>query len=238
MTKTFLHARWRNLIMANYPVPPEVLLPYLPAGTQLDDWQGKHYVSLVGFMFTDTRVLGVRIPFHIHFEEVNLRFYVKYKDGEQWKRGVVFISEIVPKPAIAFVANTLFNECYRTCRMRHTEVHRADRLAVSYAWRYKGSTYCMAVEAAAQPVAIAGGSAEDFFTEHYWGYSDAGRGRTTEYAVAHPVWRVHPIHHYKVEADFAHLYGASFAMLNGVEPDSVLLAEGSAVQVGDKRKLP
>src|SRR3989344_5216660 len=110
----FLKAEWNNLIMANYEVPQEILLPYLPKYTELDLFEGKCYVSLVGFLFENTKMLGMKIPFHINFEEINLRFYVKYKSGKEWRRGVVFIKEIVSKPAITFVANTLYNEKYVT----------------------------------------------------------------------------------------------------------------------------
>ena len=107
MAATFLTANWKDLVMANYIIDPTILEPFVPIRTELDSFNGQVYVSLVGFMFTDTRLLGWRIPFHVHFEEVNLRFYVRHKDAGQWKRGTVFIKEIVPKPAISFVANTI-----------------------------------------------------------------------------------------------------------------------------------
>ena len=105
---TFLNAAWRKLAFANYPVPPEVLSSYLPAGTELDTWMGHPYVSLIGFVFQDVRLLGLRVPFHVNFEEVNLRFYVRRKVDGSWRRGVVFVKEIVPKRAITLVANTLY----------------------------------------------------------------------------------------------------------------------------------
>ena len=95
MQKTFLSAEWRNLLMANYEIDPAVLKKYLPCHTELDEFNGVHYVSLVGFLFTNTRLKGIAFPFHSTFEEVNLRFYVRYKEDNQWKRGVVFIKEIV-----------------------------------------------------------------------------------------------------------------------------------------------
>src|SRR6478736_2670783 len=108
MNSTFLTAEWRKLAIANYVVDPKLLLPYLPYKTELDTWNGKCYVSLVGFRFVNTRLKGIPIPFHIHFEEVNLRFYVRYKDESGWKRGVTFIREIVPRPALTFIANNLY----------------------------------------------------------------------------------------------------------------------------------
>jgi uncharacterized protein len=90
-TKPFLSAEWRNLIMINYEVNEEILLPYLPAKTELDSFNNKFYVSLVAFHFLDTKVKGISLPFHRNFEEINLRFYVKYKEGNEYKRGVVSI---------------------------------------------------------------------------------------------------------------------------------------------------
>ncbi len=117
---SFLTAEWRKLAFANYEVSPDMLLPYLPYGTELDLWKDRCYVSLIGFMFQETRLKGIKIPFHVNFEEVNLRFYVKRWSGKEWRRGVVFIKEIVPKPAIAFVANTLYNENYQSLPMKHS----------------------------------------------------------------------------------------------------------------------
>ena len=53
--------------MANYEIDPALLEPFLPFKTQLDSFEGKYYVSLVGFMFQNVRVLNVSIPFHSYF---------------------------------------------------------------------------------------------------------------------------------------------------------------------------
>ncbi|HXO77685.1 MAG TPA: DUF2071 domain-containing protein, partial [Puia sp.] len=90
-TTLFLTAEWRKLIMANYPVDPADLTSLLPVRTELDRWDGEVYVSLVGFQFREVRIRGLPIPFHTRFPEVNLRFYIRFKEGETWKRGVVFV---------------------------------------------------------------------------------------------------------------------------------------------------
>ena len=84
----FLTADWRYLALLNYVIDPEILQPLVPAGTELDDWQGRTFVSVVGFLFLDTRVRGIAIPFHRNFEEVNLRFYVRRRAPEGWRRAV------------------------------------------------------------------------------------------------------------------------------------------------------
>jgi uncharacterized protein len=237
MEKRFLTASWNQLIMANYVVEPELLQPYLPAGTELDHWQGKCYVSLVGFLFQQTKVLGIKVPFHVNFEEVNLRFYVRHNDGGVWKRGVVFISEIVPKPAIVWVANGLFHENYRTCKMKHRNEQTPDWRYVGYQWRHQGHWNSLSVVADPVALPIPAGSEAEFITEHYWGYSKKNERHTTEYAVEHPRWNMHRVETYEIHCRFGQLYGPTFAALENRPPDSVLLAEGSTVAVGDKREL-
>ncbi len=237
MKRKFLEAEWKHLIMANYAVDPALLQPYLPAGTELDLWEGNCYVSLVGFMFQQTKVLGIKIPLHVNFEEVNLRFYVRHKHNGMWKRGVVFISEIVPKPAIAFVANTFYNEHYRTCRMKHRIEQTVDWLYVGYQWKHRGAWNSISVVADPDPLPMLAGSEEEFITEHYWGYSKTTAEKTTEYAVEHPRWKVHRVETYEVRCDFGKLYGDVFAGLTHAKPDSVLLAEGAEVVVRSKRVI-
>lgn len=234
--RTFLNAQWRKLIMANYAVDPKVLKPYVPFETELDTWNGTCYVSLVGFMFVDTRMLKLRIPFHVNFEEINLRFYVKYKDTQGYKRGVVFIKEIVPRPALTLVANMLYNENYETMKTRHYWVKSDDSLRVEYGWR-KEEWNSLKVTADINPVDIAEGSEEEFITEHFWGYTRINDRMTSEYEVAHPRWQIYPVKEYGIDVDFGKVYGSNFAFLSGAEPISVYLAEGSEIIVKQGRKL-
>ncbi len=236
MGKTFLAAEWKNLIMANYAVEAEVLKPFLPCKTELDLFNGKVFVSVVGFLFANTKVMGFRVPFHINFEEVNLRFYVKHQDKGEEKRGVVFIKEIVPKAAISFIANTLYREKY--CRMpMSSSCKQTTELEVSYKWKFNNKWN--SIEAVADPVAvpIAAGSEEEFIAEHYYGYSKFNALKTYEYRVSHPRWNVYPVKNYLVDCDFEALYGKSFAFLQDAVPSSVFMAQGSAITVSDKRSL-
>lgn len=233
--KTFLQAEWRKLAMANYEVDSKILVPYLPYKTELDFWNNTCYVSLVGFMFLNTKMLGVKIPFHINFEEVNLRFYVKYNDNGEWKRGVVFIKEIVPKPALTFVANTLYNENYQTMPMRHVwDIN--DSLTVEYAWKKNGwNRFRVSADKTAVP--IDAGSEAEFITEHYWGYTKLGVDKTAEYGVEHLRWDVYKVNDFQIDVDFADVYGSGFDFLKNKKPKSVFLAEGSEVFVKAGRKL-
>jgi hypothetical protein len=235
MANTFLRAEWRKLILANYAVEPALLLPYLPAGTELDFWENTCYVSMVGFLFLNTRVLGIPIPFHRDFEEVNLRFYVRRFDGDQWRRGVVFIKEIVPRHAITLVANTLYGEHYATMPMRHQWLAETDSQNITYAWK-QNQWHELSVKAGLRAHAIEVGSEAEFITEHYWGYTKH-RNKTSEYEVTHPRWEVYPVISSRISIDFGQLYGPDFTFLNQERPKSVMLAEGSAIEVKMKGAL-
>ncbi len=236
MRKIFLTAEWRKLAMANYAVHEEVLRPYLPHKTELDLWNNTCYVSLVGFLFKNVRVMGCRIPFHINFEEVNLRFYVRYKEGNEWKRGVVFIKEIVPRRSITLVANTLYSEKYKTMPMRHTWMENEQGLVTEYQWK-KNNWYTFKTISEKEPVAMAEGSEAEFITEHFWGYTKVNTQKTSEYGVEHPRWMVYPVTGYTIDVDFAHVYGHEFGFLGQQQPVSVFLAEGSEIVVRKGRTI-
>jgi uncharacterized protein YqjF (DUF2071 family) len=236
LKRTFLDAQWRKLVMINYAVDSEILKPYLPFNTELDIWEGICYVSLIGFMFVDTKMLKLRIPFHVNFEEINLRFYVKHKATEGYKRGVVFIKEIVPRPALSIVANLLYNENYETLKTRHEWTEKGDTLTVQYGWK-KGEWNTITTVTNKTPVDIAPDSEEEFITEHFWGYTKISDTVTSEYEVAHPRWQIYPVISYDVSVDFKKVYGTNFAFLQGQEPVSVYLAEGSEIIVKAGSKI-
>ncbi len=237
MSKPFLTAQWRRLALANYVVDPELLLPYLPHGTELDLWKGRCYVSLVGFLFHDTRLKGIRIPMHTTFEEVNLRFYVARREGDQMKRGVAFIQEIVPRRSLTFVARRLFGEPYRTLPMRHNWVEEKNELITGYAWKLAGKWNRFEVRTGKIPRNIAIGSEEEFITEHYWGFTRIDALRTRVYEVKHPRWQVYPMHANAIEVDFSAVYGERFSILQKAKPASVMLAEGSEIAVMSARRI-
>ncbi len=230
-TPVFLTTEWRHLAMLNYEIVPEALEPYLPAGTALDTWRGKHYISVVGLLFRDTRLYGVPVPFHRDFEEINLRFYVRREVAGEVRRGVVFIKEIVPKRAVTFVAHALYNENYATLPTSHNVERQGAGLAVSYEWRQTDFTHSLRVQAEDAPHLIRDGSEEEFIAEHYWGYAAQRDGGTLEYEVEHPRWHIRRIDNATLHCDVERLYGGEFADYIGNTPDSALLADGSPVIV-------
>jgi len=235
----FLTAEWRYLAMLNYAVDPSLLVSLVPRGTELDAFEGKTYVSLVGFRFERTRVRGLWIPFHSDFDEVNLRFYVRRTVAGEVRRAVVFVREIVPRWVIAKVAQVCFGEKYIALPMQHKVIEptsEGGRIQTEYRWRYRQKWSAVRAECGGKPAIPPPQSSEAFFTEHYWGYAARADG-TLEYRVEHDQWRVWPCTQASFEGDLSELYGVELARCLARQPDSALVAEGSAVTVHSGVKI-
>jgi uncharacterized protein YqjF (DUF2071 family) len=231
MARIFLTAEWRHLAMLNFTVDPRLLEPLVPHGTRLDLWHGQALVSIVGFMFYRTRVLGMPIPLHTEFEELNLRFYIVRDLPTGPRRGVCFIKEVVKLPVISIVANLLYNENYKTLPMRHAIKATPAGTCAQYQWRIQGRWHTISCTGQGAPAVPVKDSEAEFITEHYWGYSTQRDGGAMEYEVTHPPWRLWSPCDFSVDVDFAALYGPAFGAYLNRPPVSALLAEGSAITV-------
>ena len=234
---SFITARWNYLCFANYAIDPAILAPYLPPHTELDFFEGKCYVSLVGFLFDDVKVKGFPVPFHRSFEEINLRFYVRYKDGNIWKRGTVFISEIVNKPAIAWVANTLYKEKYSVYKMHYKHDITLEENFFSYGIHLEDHWNLMQVATSPKAKSYDPKGITAFITEHFWGYSKKSDSHSWEYEVKHPLWKSYDILDYEIAFDFERLYGEAFSDLSTREPDSIQCMDGSAISIEGKKLI-
>lgn len=234
---SFLKGEWRKLAIANYVIDQDKLKDYIPFGTELDLWNGKCFISLVGFMFKNTKLFGVKIPFHVDYEQVNLRFYVKRFEKGEWKRGVVFIKEIVPKMALTFVANTIYNENYETMPMTHHYSEGDNKRVIEYKWKKSGIENSFKIQASLEKYEIQPNSETEFITEHYWGYAKVNEEKSNEYEVTHPKWDVYKVEDYEINVDFGAVYDKDFEFLNSMKPHSVILAEGSEITVENKKVI-
>jgi uncharacterized protein len=264
--RLFLSAEWRDLVILNYAVDPGLLDRYVPKTTELDSFAGKTYVSLVGFRFRRTRLFGgVPLPFHTNFDEINLRFYVRRPLPNGDRRGVVFISEVVPRRAVAIVARLAYGENYRRYPMRHKVTLRPARAFVplvnpvpgpsvdlhsssaeaprpaeyhcEYEFRLAGK-WCRLYAGSPGPGMVPEqGSLEQFITEHYWGYAARRDKGVVEYHVSHLTWRVWGSREAGFHGSAASLYGPALAEVIGQPPDSAFIADGSPVLVSTGRAI-
>lgn len=233
MSRPFLTARWSNLLLVSYAIPPDLLQPHVPSGLELDSLDGKHFVSLVAFDFLDTRVLGISWPGYRSFPELNLRFYVRSEE----ERGVVFVREFVPHRLIAWLANLLYNEKYCAAPLTSEIGEDNNSLTITHRLLYKGRTHTLTAKGRKPAKRPAVGSVEHFFKEHRWGFGVSRTGQTLRYEVDHPVWDTYTVETYHLDLDWGLLYGPQWAFLAQEKPYSVILAVGSAVAVYPKARL-
>lgn len=222
-------AEWINLLMLNYAVDASLLRAYVPAGTELDQFEGKTYVSLIGFEFNNTRIGGIPVPFHRSFEEVNLRFYVRRNS----RRGAVFIRELVPKFAVMAIARFAFGENYSRTPMSH-RIRRdkeRDSVEVEFSWGSGIGRCALKGETKGTATIPPEGSLAQFITEHYWGYAAQKDGGCIEYEVQHPQWPVREAKTAEFAGDATRYYPADLARAVMRPPDSAFVADGSAVTV-------
>lgn len=231
----FLSAEWRQLLMLNYVVSSRILEPLLPRGTELDSWQGNHYLSLVGLMFLDPRVLGVALPWYRQFEQVNLRFYVRRRLPGEWRRGVVFIQEIVPRRFPALAARSLFHEPYEARPM----MHRLDSGLcpqspggeIMYGWLLNGRWNRLSAVVSSHWQELEAGSETQFLVERYWGYTARRSGVTSEIRITHAPWKVCAVSQPRLACDVPAVYGSSFVEPLAGPPASAFVADGAPVEV-------
>jgi len=236
--RVFLSAEWRDLVMLNYQVDPAILRQFVPRGVELDTFAGRTFVSLVGFQFLRTKLYGfLAVPFHTNFDEVNLRFYVRRREGSEIRRGVVFVRELVPRMAIARFARLMYGEKYDSCPMQHRIERNAAGIAAEYAWQWRGAQFQLSAQASGAPSRVAECTLENFITEHYWGYSAKSATQSIEYRVSHDPWRVWVSTNAAFEGDAGALYGTEFGAALRRPPDSAFVAEGSPVLVHTGRKI-
>lgn len=226
MSSIFLTARWENLVLVTYKVKPEVLMSFLPKGLEPDTIDGSAFVSLVAFDFLNTKVKGIKIPFHVNFPEINLRAYIKHDN----RRGVIFIREFVPRFFISLIANTVYNENYRTAKMK-SHIEQNGKILLSHSLKYKGKDYYISVEAANKPFIPPVDSTEHFFKEHEWGFGTNRAGESLSYKVEHPFWEVCPVLKFEHNFHFGAIYGKTWEFLNNEQPINVTFAKGSEIKV-------
>ena len=235
--RVFLSAEWRNLAMLNYEVDPGILRSRVPHGTEVDFFQGKAFVSLVGFQFLRTKLFGILpVPFHTDFEEANLRFYVRRRERDEVRRGVVFIREIVPKRGVAQIARLVYGENYSYCPMHHDVNADGKCRTAEYQWKLNGDWCTLHVATAGDAAIPKEKSLEQFITEHYWGYVSR-RGGCLEYRVSHEPWRVWTRAAGSFEGNSDLLYGPELGGILRRAPSSAFIAEGSPVVVFAGRRI-
>ena len=231
MSGILLSAHWTNLLVASYEVDKSLLEKFPPTGTELNDWNGKYFISLVGFQFSKTKLFGIPCPFYHSFPEINLRFYVKRKMKDGWRKGVVFIKEIAPAKLIGYMAGFLYNENFITLPLKSSFENTDDKTKIEYSFTVNNEANYLKATANISPVDYPEDTLEGFIASHYWGYTRVNEKITKEFQVIHRPWNIHSIISSDIKINGEKIYGSDFTNCFKTSPSSIFLMDGSETKV-------
>lgn len=204
-------------------------------GTRLDSWNGKTFLSLESFQFRNTKFLGRSVPFHEHFEQVNLRFYVTDTNS---RAAVVYIKEISPKRLVCWMANSIFQENYEHLKMHsvHLAAIPGRSQTVEYYWKTKESWNSIHAECEGDQKLPSSGSLEEFLLNRNLTVTALPEGGSAFFQMEHSAWKF-----WKAEAKILIDAEASFGLqfrdtLEG-PCHSAFISDGSFVRVMKSQKM-
>jgi len=218
-----MRQRWRDLLFLHWRFPLEEVQRTLPAGLQVDAFDGSAWIGVIPFLMRRVRPTGLpAVPGISNFLECNVRTYVH--DG-RGLRGVWFYRLDANQPLAVEIARRVFRLPYEHSRMGafrrdgwleyDNEPRGAD--AQRFVYRPRGPIF----EAVA-------GSLEFFLTERYVLFACGGGARLMSGRVHHPPYRLQ-------EAEVAEFSAAGVAVAGlvvpGREPDHAVYSRGVDVRI-------
>lgn len=231
--KLSISSEFRKVALLNYIVPPEVVEKYLPKYTKPDFYNGNCFISLVGFQVKKLKVSDVKVPLIKDFDEIDLQIYVKRFDGARWVKGVVIISRIFDQPGAATLTNTLFKTNY-TSMPTTSEVNETEEgLEVKYSWQLNGKEQSFSVKSNNLAAPYDKDTEAAFILDRSLGFIKAGEEETFQYTINHASWHLYTVEEYAVDVDFSRQFDPVLNILNTMVPQSVILTEGSTVEIGE-----
>src|SRR5947208_1274723 len=107
---------WRDLTFFHWPVHPSVIAPHIPAGLDVDMYDGSAWISLTPFLIDNLRPpLTPGLPWISRFPETNLRTYVRDRTGYG---GIWFFSLEAARAAAVLGARLSYRLPYMWSKMR------------------------------------------------------------------------------------------------------------------------
>lgn len=183
-----MRQRWYDLLFAHGRVDPSALRPLVPAGLELDLFDGQAYVGVVPFRMSGIALRGLpAVPGTDAFPELNVRAYVT-KNG---KPGVWFFSLDAANALAVWMARHWYHLPYYRAEM--TCASEGDGIRFS-SRRTHGGAPAATFEARYEPIepprAARAGTLEHFLTERYCLYTARGDGRLLRGEILHTPWPI------------------------------------------------
>lgn len=234
--KLSISSEFRKVALLNYMIPPEVVEKYLPDHTKPDYYNGECMISLVGFQVPNLKVAGVKMPLLKDFDEIDLQIYVKRFDGAKWQKGVVVISRIFAHPIGEPLANTFLRTNYSSMPVTATTKETQESLEVKYSWKYKDLEQKFRVKSNKLAAPYDKGTEAAFVLDRPFGFIKS-EDEIYQYEIKHVDWHLYSVEEYSVDVDFSLQFDPAFNILNGQNPHSVILTEGSTVEIRENQRV-
>jgi hypothetical protein len=217
------YQRWGSLTFLHWRFDPGVIQRRLPAGFQVDTFDGAAWVSMTPFFMT-FRVSGLPpIPGMRAFPETNVRTYVRGPGGED---GIWFFSLEASSLPLVLSARTLYGVPYRWAAMS---------VDVGTTVRYQSRRRLgppAGHDITIRPGDRCGGTDLDHWLSGRWRGWTRVAGQACSVPAAHPPWQL-------CEASVVHLE-ESLLRVNGLdrpdEPPLVRYSEGTDARLGWPRR--
>ena len=171
---------WEELLFAHWTVPADALRAHVPAGLDIDHFEGRAYLGLTPFRVTNLRLRGLPpVPGFSSFLELNCRTYVSHGD----KPGIWFFSLDASSRFAVEGARRLYKLPYFRARMSGPPHFTSVRLNSEREHHWDATYERTGAASHAPPRTL-----EHFLAERYCLYSVDEAGRLHRAEIHHLPW--------------------------------------------------
>jgi uncharacterized protein YqjF (DUF2071 family) len=231
-----MRQQWRDLTFLHWRVEPDVVAPFLPAGTRPDVHDGSTWVGLIPFRMVGAGFgRGPAVPYLGTFAETNVRVY---SVDDQGRRGIVFLTLEASRLAVTLGARAAFALPYTWARMTVDEDDGALTYTSVRRWPAPRSARTAITVRPGAPIPEPG-ALEHFLTAR-WGLHTRHLGRTLYVPNTHESWPLQGAGLLRLDETLVAACG--LPGLADRAPDSVLFSRGVrtafAAPVDARRRPP
>lgn len=233
--KVLLTTQLSDVVALNFRIDPRVLRRRVPKGLELRTFEGDAYVSLVAMVLRKVKVWGFPVSVAGGFGELNLRYYVRRKDGDGYQNGACFLKDYISSASAAWILSSVFKTDFDRLKMKreNTGFNSKDDGAipkVDYRWTVGENSNRIRIKARKKLGDISPNSKVGFILDNNNEYSRRD-GKTYEYRVQHPKWTIWDAAQANFTCDVEKLFGKEFVKPLSRRPVSVFVSSGSNVTI-------